>query len=148
MYHHARDNAIASIGKVIKYQNALVQSNPQYAANLVTYWLGLLPITHDIQEAVMQVEFLSEMLAEMPGFIFGADPTTTAQTLAKIYGETFQEKYFAEMKDEGKVKIASAVRYLLSSAPAPVPDSFKAACENILAADCRANVEAAFNFSQ
>jgi len=24
MYHHARDNAIASIGKVIKYQNALV----------------------------------------------------------------------------------------------------------------------------
>lgn len=52
------------------------------------------------------------------------------------------------MKDEGKVKIASAVRYLLSSAPAPVPDAFKAACENILAADCRANVEAAFNFSQ
>ena len=94
MYHYARDNAIASIGKVIKYQNALVQSNPQYEVNLVTYWLSHLPITHDIQEATMQVEFLSEMLAEMPGFIFGADPAATAQTLAKIYGETFQEKYF------------------------------------------------------
>ena len=51
MYHHARDNAIASIGKVIKYQTALVQSNPNYGANLVTYWLGLLPITHDVEEA-------------------------------------------------------------------------------------------------
>lgn len=48
MYHHARDNAIASIGKVIKYQSALVQSNPNYSAGLVTYWLGLLPITHDV----------------------------------------------------------------------------------------------------
>lgn len=28
MYNHARDNAIASIGKVIKYQTAIVQGNP------------------------------------------------------------------------------------------------------------------------
>jgi len=64
MYHHARDNAIASIGKVIKYQTALVQGNPAYAGNLVTYWLGLLPITHDIEEAVAQYEYLSDFLSE------------------------------------------------------------------------------------
>lgn len=52
MYHHARDNAIASIGKVIKFQNAVVQNNPNYGSQLVTYWLGLLPITHDIEEAI------------------------------------------------------------------------------------------------
>lgn len=52
MYQHARDNAIASIGKVIKYQTALVQSNPNYQSNLVTYWLNLLPITYDVEEAI------------------------------------------------------------------------------------------------
>ena len=52
MYHHARDNAIASIGKVIKYQTDIVKNNPNYAGNLVTYWLSLLPITHDTEEAI------------------------------------------------------------------------------------------------
>ena len=96
----------------------------------------------------MQSEYLSDMLAEAPAFIFGADPAATAQQLAKIYGETFQEKYFAEMKPEAKLKIANAVRFLGQGAPAPVPDAFKAACENVLAADCKANVEAAFLFQQ
>ena len=67
VYHHARDNAIASIGKVIKYQSNLVQSNPNYQANLVTYWLGLLPITHDIEEAAAQYEFLSDCLLGQQG---------------------------------------------------------------------------------
>ena len=66
MYHHARDNGIASIGKVIKYQSAVVQGNPQYAGNLVTYWLSLLPITHDIEEAAAQFEYLSDFLALQP----------------------------------------------------------------------------------
>ena len=64
MYHHARDNAIASIGKVIKFQTGIVQSNPNYGAQLVTYWLGLLPITHDVEEAIAQYEYLSDFLAE------------------------------------------------------------------------------------
>jgi len=89
MYHHARDNAIASIGKVIKYQTALVQSNPAYQGQLVSFWLGLLPITHDVEEAVAQYVYLSTFLLEQPAFIFGADATTAAQQLAKIYGEAF-----------------------------------------------------------
>ena len=27
-YHHARDNAIASLGKILKFKQAYVQSNP------------------------------------------------------------------------------------------------------------------------
>ena len=45
----------------------------------MTYWLGLLPITHDTEEAVAQYEFLCDFLAEQPGFILGADPAATAQ---------------------------------------------------------------------
>lgn len=112
----------------------------------MTYWLGLLPITHDVEEATAQYEFLSTFLAEQPAFIFGADPATTAQQLAKIYGEAFQDKYTSEMKPETKLLLANAVRFLISSAPAPVPEAFKAACENVLAAETRANVEAAFAF--
>lgn len=89
MYHHARDNAIASIGKIIKFQTGLVQGNPQLQGNLVTYWLGNLPITHDTEEAVAQFDFLSDLLAEQTAFILGADPAQTAQQLAKIYGEAF-----------------------------------------------------------
>ena len=50
------------------------------------------------------------------------------------------------MKPETKLLLANAVRFLISSAPAPVPEAFKAACENVLAAETRANVEAAFAF--
>jgi len=66
--------------------------------------------------------------------------------LAKIYGECFQEKYTNDMKLEQKHKIAGAVRYLIGYAPQPVPDAFKSACENVHATECRANIEAAFNF--
>ena len=44
------------------------------------------------------------------------------------------------------MKVANAVRFLLTSAPSPVPEAFKSACENILAAECQANVTAAFNY--
>jgi len=79
MYHHARDNAIASVGKIIKFQTAVVQSNPAYQSQLVIYWLSLLPITHDIEEAVASYEFLCDFLLEQPAFILGADPAASAQ---------------------------------------------------------------------
>lgn len=50
-YHHARDNAIASIGKIIKHQTAYVMGSPHLRQDLVKYWLGLLPFHHDEQEA-------------------------------------------------------------------------------------------------
>ena len=52
----------------------------------------------------------------------------------------------ADAKPENKLKVANAVRYLMSAAPAPVPDAFKAACANVLATESQKNVEAAFNF--
>jgi len=51
------------------------------------------------------------------------------------------------MTPEAKLKLANSVRYLLGAAPAPVPDAFKAACENVLAAEIRANVEKAFSYN-
>lgn len=65
-YHHARDNAIASLGKIIKYKQTYINNNPQVAAQLIQYWLGLLPITHDLEEAQANYEYLSDFLVEQP----------------------------------------------------------------------------------
>jgi hypothetical protein len=70
-------------------------------------------------------------LASDPGFILGSDPFCTAVQLAKIFGEAYQDKYFAEGSDQRK-KMAWAVQYLINSAPAPVPDTFKNTCQTVL----------------
>ena len=137
MYHHARDKAIASIGKVIKYQTAYVQGNAQIAANLVTYWIGLLPITHDVEEAAAQYEYLSFFLEGQPDFIFCGNPANAATQIAKVYGEAFQDKYTSLMSAEVKQKIAGAVRFL-QSAP-QTSAAFVQACES-LPDDAKANI--------
>ena len=64
-FHHARDNAIASFGKILKYQKQfMMQSNMAMYQQLVGTWLSLLPITHDAEEAQLQYEFVAEMILQ------------------------------------------------------------------------------------
>jgi len=144
-YHHARDNAIASVGKVIKHHTNYVVNNPNLNQQLVQYWVGLLPITHDIEEAQANYEFLSDFIATVPELIFGADPAAAAQQLAKIYAEAFETKYHGE-NGQYKLKFAQTVQYLIDSAPAPVPEAFKATCQNVLSEAQRAKIEEAYAF--
>lgn len=74
------------------------------------------------------------------------DPAAAAQQLAKIYGEAFDDKYFGKDSVAGKIKLSAAVKYLMDSAPAPVPESFKNACTNVLSDESRGKVEAAYTF--
>lgn len=53
-FNHARDNAIASIGKVIKFQRQYIESNPEMSAQITRYWIDHLPITHDVEEGQAQ----------------------------------------------------------------------------------------------
>ena len=143
-FQHARDNAIASIGKVVMYQQLLIKQNPEMAGQITKYWIDQLPITHDVEEAQMQYKFLSEFVLEQPEYILTADPTGTAQQIAKIVGECFEEKYFAEPAH--KLLMAEAVRYLSERAPGPVQESFKSACQNVLSTEAQGHVQAAYNF--
>jgi hypothetical protein len=45
-FYHAKDNAVSAIGKIIKYQHAIIDMN-----SMVGNWLNLLPLKHDIDEA-------------------------------------------------------------------------------------------------
>jgi hypothetical protein len=39
---------------------------------LITHWLSLLPLTHDLEEAQIQNEFLTELILKNPVLVLGA----------------------------------------------------------------------------
>jgi hypothetical protein len=121
-FHHARDNAIASLGKVLFYQKSLIQTNQPIYEKLAQNWVGLLPITHDIEEAQLQFEFLGNFICQEPTVIFTADPQAGVNHVVKILAEAFQDKYFTE---KNKMPMGNAIKYLNTQANA----QFMAACQ-------------------
>ena len=75
-FMHAKDNAVAALGKIIRYQAATVD-----VALLVPNWLNLLPIRHDVEEAKMQNEILACLVQENPTLVFGAQYQRFEQVL-------------------------------------------------------------------
>lgn len=68
-------------------------------SQLVQYWIAQLPITHDVEEAQLQFEFLCDFLLENPPFVLTGDLAQAAQQMAKIFGEAFQDKFFKDETD-------------------------------------------------
>lgn len=66
-HYHAKDNAVAALGKVLKFQSNCADTNL-----LVSFWLSNLPLTHDMEEAKVQNEFLAESLLKAPAALLGA----------------------------------------------------------------------------
>ena len=88
-FHHARDNAIASLGKILKYQKALIKSNAAVYNQLIGNWVSLLPITHDTEEGALQYEFLGEVVVQEPDVLFAHDPHGAVSQVAKIFAEAW-----------------------------------------------------------
>jgi importin-5 len=65
-FYHARDNAVAALGKVLKFQPSSSDLN-----QLVPFWMNLIPLTHDMEEAHIQNQFLAEAVLKNPAFILG-----------------------------------------------------------------------------
>lgn len=63
---HARDNAISSIGKVIKYQSANIDLNL-----VVPGWTSVLPIKHDKVEAKLMHDLLADLSISNPTLVYG-----------------------------------------------------------------------------
>lgn len=66
-FYHARDNAIAALGKVLQFQQTSCNME-----ELVPFWLAQLPLTHDMEEAHTQNAFLATAVLKNPNFILGA----------------------------------------------------------------------------
>jgi|TARA_B110001450_G_C17610307_1_gene476988 hypothetical protein len=48
-HYHAKDNAVAALGKILKYQPGCADTEL-----LAGFWLSNLPLTHDMEEAKIQ----------------------------------------------------------------------------------------------
>lgn len=58
---------------------------------MLPFWLGLLPLTHDLEEAKIQNEFLAVSLLKSPQFVIGANLERLEQ-IVKILGEICYKK--------------------------------------------------------
>jgi hypothetical protein len=84
---HARDNAVAALGKIIKHQNQNID-----VTVWVPKWLNLLPLKYDVQESVTQHTLLVEILISNPTLLLNLDNSNLPKILrilAKIYDTKF-----------------------------------------------------------
>jgi importin-5 len=65
-FQHARDNAVAAFGRVLRYQNTCID-----AANLIADWVNFLPLEKDYIEAKFCNEFLAEETMKNSALILG-----------------------------------------------------------------------------
>ena len=97
-YYHAKDNAVAALGKVLKYQSNCADTNL-----LVEFWVQNLPLTHDMEEAKVQNEFLADTMLKAPGLILedqsGNLQGARLEKLVMILGEVCHKK----QSDEGTI---------------------------------------------
>lgn len=80
---HARDNAIASLGKIIKFQHNSIDVN-----NIILKWLNLLPLKYDAKEAANQHDFLCDVVISNSQLVVGENNSNLPRIiriLAKVY---------------------------------------------------------------
>lgn len=96
----AKDNAVAALGRIIKYQNSAVK--PEDLTNLLNKWLNGLPITVDDTEMIEQHEFLCDCLLNKPELIVGNNYENGIE-IVKILGRVYKSK-FSDENVNNKIK--------------------------------------------
>lgn len=90
-YYHAKDNAVAALGKILKFQSTCADTNL-----LVDFWVQNLPLTHDMEEAKVQNEFLADTMLRAPGMILedssGNLQMARLEKLVVVLGEACYKK--------------------------------------------------------
>ena len=65
-FQHARDNAVAALGRVLRYQNTCID-----AVALVAAWVNFMPLEKGFVESQFCNEFLAEEVMKNPQLILG-----------------------------------------------------------------------------
>lgn len=91
-YGHCRDNAVASIGKIVKAHGGAFDIKPYISA-----WLTYLPMKHDKGEAVEQHELLVDLMVNKPDVIVGTTQEDVCNNIGKILG------LYAEINSNPKI---------------------------------------------
>jgi hypothetical protein len=93
---HARDNAIAAIGKVIQFHAGLIDVNL-----VVSAWLGLLPLRFDKMESKNMTELVTNLALNQPQVLFGEN-YERLERVVRLLLEVVDSKY---VKDDSRPKI-------------------------------------------
>lgn len=132
-FYHARDNAIAALGKILKHQSGCVPMN-----DLVPFWMSNLPLTHDMEEAHIANKFLAEAMLKGPQFILGNN-AERLEKLVMILGEICWKKQCEpETLDMLSVVIANM------SQDVNVAGTFKTLCETKLSEEHRGRITSVY----
>ena len=89
-FMHAKDNAVSALGKIIKFQQYIVDPN-----SLIPNWLSLLPIKNDVEEAKVQNELLADLLQVNPIAVLGEQYQRFEQVIL-ILADISKQKYLNE----------------------------------------------------
>ena len=103
---YARDNIVASLGKIIKHHNNLININ-----ELVPKWLNNLPILYDKREAQLQHLMLCELVLSHSNLIFGANNINLLKII-RIFGKIYKTD---KSTDECDLQIECIVSSLLNN---------------------------------
>ena len=133
-FYHAKDNAVAALGKIIKFQSGAVDIN-----TLLPGWLSLMPLTHDLEEAKTQNDLLAMSLLKAPQIVLGQNLERLPQVV-KILGEACQKKQ-AEPHTLDKLSVAIANL----SQDQGTAEQFKQLCESSLKEEERSRVSEVYN---
>ena len=99
----AKDNAIASVGKILKYQPTAVNFT-----DLWPKWLRSLPIKEDQQEAKIVHEYVVDMLLNSPEVAVGANGSLLGEII-RIFIAVYDNKLVSKA---AKAKITEALKKL------------------------------------
>lgn len=100
-YGHARDNAIASVGKIIKAHSIVLPE-------VLTFWLSNLPLKFDKPEAHIQHKFLAELTISRSDLLSAELITKTIQ----VFGQTLETKL---LDQEGAPLVSQALKVLATN---------------------------------
>eukprot|EP01015_Nassula_variabilis_P025412 TRINITY_DN4966_c0_g1_i2.p1 TRINITY_DN4966_c0_g1~~TRINITY_DN4966_c0_g1_i2.p1 ORF type:complete len:232 (-),score=41.64 TRINITY_DN4966_c0_g1_i2:138-833(-) len=117
LFNHCRDNAIASVGKIIATHHEKID-----AVSAVELWLSNLPLKHDKEEAIKQHGLLKDILLAQSDLVMGPQGKNLPQIL-KIFGEVVNTKYCDQDTKQG---VQQFIQGLVQHEP------LKVALQNIL----------------
>ena len=107
--------------------------------NLVPYWLNNLPLTHDMEEAHIQNEYLAQAVLKSPNYILGQQYERLEQFVVILGEICCKKQYEPDTLDMLSVIVANI------SQEANLAMQFKTLCENKLNEENRSRILEVYN---
>lgn len=118
-FRHARDNAVAALGKVLKFQGANVDSN-----TLIGNFVSAMPLTDDMEEAKFVNEFITFGLLKSPETFIGAN-NERLEHIVTILGA------ISAKKQSNDITLERLAVFISNISNGPIGAQFQGLCQKL-----------------